>query len=148
VFLADGPLGDAVVLAASLGQRTTLRVGVLVDLIQGVHRHPTVLARELTTLDQVCPGRTVLAFQPPFGAEVLEAVQICRSMWRNGTVASEGPIYPVPGATNRPMPPTADSPKVALDLRGGAEVPADLRQSVDYLLIPTDDPDVCQMQPA
>jgi alkanesulfonate monooxygenase SsuD/methylene tetrahydromethanopterin reductase-like flavin-dependent oxidoreductase (luciferase family) len=147
VILADGPLGDAVVLAAALGQSSSLTMGILVDLTHEAHRHPTVLARELTTLDHVCPGRTLVAFSAPHGVEVHEAIRICRAMWRNGDVSSVGPIYPVPGAINLPIPPTADSPKVALDLRGGGEVPAGLRSLVDYLLLPTDDPAVCLMQP-
>ena len=40
-------------------------LGVRVDLGTQPHRHPTILAREMTTFDRVSGGRAMLAFTPP-----------------------------------------------------------------------------------
>ena len=132
VFLADGPLGDPIVLAAGLaarlGDRTPdLLFGVRITLGPQPHRHPTIVAREMTTLDLVTGGRTVLAFMGPFdraNAEaVSEAISLCRDMWSEGVGVSEGPGYPVVGAINRPLPKRPGGPLVALDLTGGSALP-------------------------
>jgi alkanesulfonate monooxygenase SsuD/methylene tetrahydromethanopterin reductase-like flavin-dependent oxidoreductase (luciferase family) len=50
-----------------------------------------------------------------------EAIALCRAMWREGDASSEGQVYPVPGAVNRPRPTGEGSPLIALDLtRSGA----------------------------
>ena len=121
VFLTDGPLGDAIVLAAGLAARWTAEPGGstrpagVPDLFFGVrqqlgpvpHRHPTVLAREMTTLDHVTGGQAMLAFMGPFtpsvSAATAEAVTLCRDMWRKGIGVSGGPQYPAAGAVNRPL---------------------------------------------
>ena len=147
VFLRDGPLGDAIVLAASLSGRTTsILLGVRVGLRLDVHRHPTLLGREMTTLDLVCSGRSVLAFAAPFDDAVGEAIALCRAMWRDGVAASEGPHYPVAGAINRPRPTGDRSPLIALDLSDGSAAPPGLVPLADLLLLPAGQPDVCQMQ--
>ena len=83
-----------------------MRLGARVTLGAGTEqaRHPALLAREATSLDLVCGGRTMLCFAPPFGEGLEEAIVLCRAMWRDGTATSEGPVYPVPGAVNRPRP--------------------------------------------
>jgi alkanesulfonate monooxygenase SsuD/methylene tetrahydromethanopterin reductase-like flavin-dependent oxidoreductase (luciferase family) len=147
VFLTDGPLGDAVVLAAGLTSATTgLLLGVRVGLTAGAHRHPTVLARDLTALDHVSGGRAVLCVEAPFTDAVAEAVTLCRDMWWDGIATSEGPHYPVAGAINRPKAPGPTSPLLALDLTGGATPARDLLELVDLVLEPTEDPMVCRMQ--
>jgi alkanesulfonate monooxygenase SsuD/methylene tetrahydromethanopterin reductase-like flavin-dependent oxidoreductase (luciferase family) len=149
VFLADGPIGDAITLAGGLGVRhRSVLLGVLVTLSPTRQRHPTVLAREMTTLDHVCAGRSVLAFTPPFGDDVAEAAQLCRAMWRQGTAVSQGPHYAVPGAVNQPRPPSDASPQLALDLTDGTAAPPGLAELVDLLLRPTDRPGVCAVLPA
>jgi alkanesulfonate monooxygenase SsuD/methylene tetrahydromethanopterin reductase-like flavin-dependent oxidoreductase (luciferase family) len=147
IFLSDGPLGDATVLAAGLSP-TTARVllGVRADLMSEAHRHPTVLAREMTTLDHLCGGRSILSFSAPFTAAVTEAIALCRGMWTDGLAASEGPHYPVAGAINRPRPAGEHSPLIALDLSAGAIAPPELVELVDLLLLPTDVEGVCRMQ--
>jgi alkanesulfonate monooxygenase SsuD/methylene tetrahydromethanopterin reductase-like flavin-dependent oxidoreductase (luciferase family) len=147
VFLTDGPLGDAVVLAAGLSAATSrVLLGVRVGPTAEAHRHPTVLAREMTTLDLLCGGRAVLSFSAPFTDAVVEAVALCRAMWTEGIAAGEGPHYPVAGAINRPRPVGPGSPLIALDLTDGAAVPPGVIESVDLLLRPTADPGVCHMQ--
>jgi alkanesulfonate monooxygenase SsuD/methylene tetrahydromethanopterin reductase-like flavin-dependent oxidoreductase (luciferase family) len=149
VFLTDGPLGDAIVLAAGMaGASGSLLLGVRADLGRGPHRHPSVLAREMTALDHVCGGRSMLAFLPPHGEAVTEAARLCRAMWQQGTVVSDGPAYPVAGAVNLPMPPGPDSPRLALDLTDGSEPAPDMRHLVDFLLVPSEREGVCQVQPA
>jgi alkanesulfonate monooxygenase SsuD/methylene tetrahydromethanopterin reductase-like flavin-dependent oxidoreductase (luciferase family) len=151
IFFSDGPLGDAIVLAAGISASTSrILLGVRVELTAEAHRHPTVLAREMTTLDHVCGGRSVLGFRGPFTDAVGEAISLCRAMWIDGVAASEGPHYPVAGAINRPRPPGPESPLIALDLTdaGAAGAPPEIVAQVDFLLRPTGDPDVCLLQRA
>lgn len=116
VLVAGGPLGDPFVLLAGLGDAVPgVTLAARVALGED-GRHPTLLAREATSLDLVDGGRTVLCFGPPFGEGLDEAIRICRAMWRDGTATSEGPVYPVPGAVNRPGPVGEGSPLIALDL--------------------------------
>jgi alkanesulfonate monooxygenase SsuD/methylene tetrahydromethanopterin reductase-like flavin-dependent oxidoreductase (luciferase family) len=137
VFLTDGPLGDAIVLAAALGYWATgLLLGVRVTLGSQPHRHPTVLAREMTTFDLVCGGRAVLALTEPFTDATAEAISLCKNMWRNGVAVSEGPYYPVAGAINRPLPQRPGGPPVALDLTGSSAAPASLLDLCDLVLVP------------
>jgi alkanesulfonate monooxygenase SsuD/methylene tetrahydromethanopterin reductase-like flavin-dependent oxidoreductase (luciferase family) len=147
VFLSDGPLGDAVVLAAGLRVGPSLLLGVCTNLEVGAHRHPTVLAREMTTLDHLCGGRTILVVGPAHGEAAREALTLCRAMFRQGLAMSEGPVYPVPGAVNRPGPPTPTSPRLALDLTDGGVADPALLGLVDLVLMPTETPGVCLLQP-
>jgi len=137
VFLADGPLGDAIVLSAGLAALTPdLRFGVRYALGPRPHRHPTILAREMTTLDHVSGGRVLLAFLGPFTDATTEAIVLCREMWSLGIGVSEGPHFPAVGAINRPLPRTPDGPPVALDLTDGS-VPAEAHLRVcDLVLVP------------
>jgi len=118
VLVGSSPLGDPFVLLAGLSdgvQGLTLVVRVVLG---GDGRHPTLLAREATSLDLVDGGRTVLCFGPPFGEGLDEAIGICRAMWREGTATNDGPVYPVADALNRPRPAGDASPLIALDLTG------------------------------
>ena len=137
VFLADGLLGDAVVLAAGLATRSPgILLGIRVNLGNQPHRHPTVLAREMTTLDHVCEGRSIVAFRGPFTDAVGEAITLCRHMWRDGVAASDGPYYPVAGAINRPRPMRPGGPLVALDMTGGAVAAPSFLAACDLVLVP------------
>ena len=149
VFLADGPLGDAIVLAAGLaaglatGRATAppdLLFGVRISLGPQPHRHPTILGREMTTLDHVSGGRSVLAFMSPFTPAVGEAITLCRDMWRKGIAVSDGPHYPVVGAINRPRPKRPGGPPIALDLTDGAVPPPALLAACDLVLLPAGAP--------
>jgi alkanesulfonate monooxygenase SsuD/methylene tetrahydromethanopterin reductase-like flavin-dependent oxidoreductase (luciferase family) len=137
VFFTSGPLGDAITLAAGLCLAEPMLVfGIRTNLSSEPHRHPTVLARDMTAFDLVCRGRSLLAFTPPFSDAVAEAMELCRAMWREGVAASEGPHYPVAGAVNRPKPRQEGGPRLALDLTDG--IPADpaLMAMADLLLVP------------
>ena len=96
LFVSEGPLGDPIVLAAGLGPsvpRVLLgaRLGLAPD-----GRHPALLARDMTSLDLVCGGRSVLCFTPPFDDRLAEAITLCRAMWQDGEVASDGPCSRCP----------------------------------------------------
>ena len=63
-----------------------------------------MLARDITSLDLVCGGRSVLCFAPPFGDSLEEAISVCRALWRAGEAVNEGPRFPVRAAANRSRP--------------------------------------------
>jgi alkanesulfonate monooxygenase SsuD/methylene tetrahydromethanopterin reductase-like flavin-dependent oxidoreductase (luciferase family) len=153
VIVQEGPLGDPLVLAGALSTVLTRPLlGVAVSL-DDESRHPAVLARDTTALDLLCGGRTLLCFVPPFGPGHVEALTLCRAMWRDGDASSDGPFYPVRDAVNRPQPASATSPAVALDLSavGADSVPNDtalheLLGLVDLVLRPGDRPDRCRLE--
>ena len=146
VFLSEGPLGDPIVLAAGLSQAVPdLLLGARVALVPG-GRHPSMLARELTSLDLVCGGRSVLCFTPPFDDRLADAIALCRALWRDGESSSAGPHFPVEHAVNRPRPAGPDSPLIALNLTGGDRRPGRLGDAADLLLHPTDDAGLCRVE--
>ena len=156
VFVTTGPLGDAVTLAAGLSATTsTIRLGIRTNLSTEPHRHPTLLAREMTAFDLVSGGRSLLAFTPPFGDAVVEAIHLCRAMWREGVAASAGPHYPVAGAINRPQPRQPGGPPIAVDLTDGTRADPVLMAVADLLLVSTDSPapevlpglELCRIRP-
>jgi alkanesulfonate monooxygenase SsuD/methylene tetrahydromethanopterin reductase-like flavin-dependent oxidoreductase (luciferase family) len=137
LFLRDGPLGDAIVLAAAVGSWVPgVQLGVRIDLGTQPHRHPTVLAREMTTFDRVSGGRAVLAFTGPFTEATTEAATLCRAMWTDGIAVGTGPHYPVAGAINRPLPVRPGGPPIALDLTDGAVAEPGLLALCDFVLVP------------
>jgi len=178
VVVRPGPLGDAVVLAAGLSSSVVgagVLVGALVDLGRD-GRHPALVARDLTGLDHVSGGRSIVACPPPFDDALAEALALCRTMWREGHAASDGPAFPVSGARHHPRPRREGGPAVALDLTAGGgggdgdgdggragmgpgrgaeragsavpALPAALRELADFVLWPTDQPSVCRMERA
>jgi alkanesulfonate monooxygenase SsuD/methylene tetrahydromethanopterin reductase-like flavin-dependent oxidoreductase (luciferase family) len=156
VLLGRGPLGDPFVLLAGLSEAVRgLWLGAHVTLSEGTEgeaeeRHPALLAREATSLDLVCGGRTFLCFGPPFGPGLGEAIALCRAMWREGTATSEGPAYPAPGAVNRPQPAGDASPLIAVDLRrsGAREEAGGAAASADLVVVRGDGEDdaVCRVE--
>jgi len=127
----------ALLAAALLG----VRLGLSAD-----GRHPALIVRDLTSLDLVCGGRSVLCFTPPFDDRLAEAIALCRAMWRDGEAESEGPHFPVEHAVSLPRPAGAGSPLIALDLTGGEKLPGLLAGAADLLLHPTDDAAVCRVE--
>jgi alkanesulfonate monooxygenase SsuD/methylene tetrahydromethanopterin reductase-like flavin-dependent oxidoreductase (luciferase family) len=137
LFLRDGPLGDAIVLATAVGVWVPgVLLGVRIDLAAPFRRHPSVLAREMTTFDRVCGGRAVLAFTGPFDEATAEAVTLCRAMWTQEVAVGAGPHYPAPGAVNRPLPERPGGPPIALDLTDDAAAAPDLLALCDLVLVP------------
>ena len=144
VFVHAGALGDPLVLLAGLSPAVP---GVLLGARLGLAqdgRHPALLARDVTSLDLVCDGRSVLCFAPPFDDRLAEALTLCRALWQEGRADGGGPCYPVQDAVNRPRP-QGPGPLVALDLTGGAD-PGPLATAADLLVHPTGDPSVCRVE--
>ena len=95
-----------------------------------------MLARDITCLDLVSGGRSVLCFAPPFTEPLAEAISLCRALWLSGEVVHEGPHFPVRAAANRARPAGPRSPLIALDLSAGDALPAFLVGAADLLLWP------------
>ncbi len=134
VFVPESTLGDPFVLLAGLSPSVPrLLLGARVGL-SPEGRHPSLLARELTSLDLVCGGRSVLCCTPPFDDRLAEAVGLCRALWRDGHADGGGPHFPVRDAVNRPRPAGPGSPLVALDLTGGDDPPGRLAGMADLLV--------------
>ena len=161
VFFGPGPLGDPFVLAAGLSSAvSTPLLGVRVRL-STAERHPALLAREATSLDHICGGRTVLTFLPPLTDATAEAIALCRALWRDGIAEHGGVEYVVQGAVNRPRPPIEGSPLIALDTTSpvsatvtgstaseveAAAPPSWLTDAADLILLPTREPDRCMVE--
>jgi alkanesulfonate monooxygenase SsuD/methylene tetrahydromethanopterin reductase-like flavin-dependent oxidoreductase (luciferase family) len=145
VFVDEGPLGDPLVLLAGL---SPLVPGLLLGARLGLPedgRHPAVLARDMTSLDLVCGGRSVVCFRPPFDDRLAEAIALCRALWREGRADGGGPRFAVQDAVNRPCP-DDPGPLVALDLTGGGAPPDTLAAAADLLVCRTDDPTVVRVE--
>ncbi len=144
-FVDEGPLGDPLVLLAGLSPSVPgLLLGARLGLPQD-GRHPALLARDVTSLDLVCGGRSVVCFTPPFDDRLAEAIALCRALWRDGRADGGGPCFPVQEAVNRPHP-DGPGPLVALDLTGDADVPDALAAAADVLVRSTDDSTVCRVE--
>jgi alkanesulfonate monooxygenase SsuD/methylene tetrahydromethanopterin reductase-like flavin-dependent oxidoreductase (luciferase family) len=136
VFVRGGHRGDPIVLAAGLAPLVPdVLLGARIELGPG-ERHPALLARDLTSLDLACGGRSVLCFAPPFTEQLVEAALLCRALWGAGAVVSDGPHFPVRAAANRTRPTGEDSPLIAFDLTGGDELPPSLAAAGDLVLRP------------
>ena len=147
VFLTNGPLGDPVVLAAGLAPSVPgVLLGARIEL-GPEERHPAMLARDLTSLDLACGGRSVLCFAPPFSEPLAEAALLCRALWHAGEVVSDGPYFPVQAAANRTRPAGERSPVIAFDLTAGDELPTFLAAAGDFVLRPlTGTTDACRLE--
>ena len=147
VFVDEGPLGDPIVLAAALSPLVPdILIGARLQLAEG--RHPAMLARDFACLDLISEGRSVLCLMPPFTPieRAVEAVRLCRALWRPGDVTSEGPYFQVDAALNRARPASTDSPLVALDLTESDDVPAPLLDLADALVRVDGDYGSCRLE--
>jgi alkanesulfonate monooxygenase SsuD/methylene tetrahydromethanopterin reductase-like flavin-dependent oxidoreductase (luciferase family) len=147
VFLRSGPLGDPIVLAAGLATLVPdLLLGARIEL-GPEERHPAMLARDLTSLDRACGGRSVLCFAPPFTEQLAEAALLCRALWEAGEVVDDGPHFPVRAAVNRARPAGDRSPLIAFDLTAGDELPDYLVGAGDLRLrAVAGTPETCRME--
>ena len=146
VFLRAGELGDPIVQAAGLAPDVPrLLLGARIGLDRR-ERHPAMLAREITSLDLICGGRSVLCFAPPFADSLEEAIAVCRALWRSGEAVCDGPQYPVRAAPNRSRPLDETGPLIALDLSSGEGVPRSLAGAADLLLRPADTSAACTLE--
>jgi alkanesulfonate monooxygenase SsuD/methylene tetrahydromethanopterin reductase-like flavin-dependent oxidoreductase (luciferase family) len=133
LFVGDSPQGDPVVLAAALSDAVRGPLLGVCTVVGAGGRHPAILARELTCLDLVHGGRTVLCFCPPFMDDLAAVIAMCRDLWRDGTASGRAGPFEVDGALNRPRPPDG-TPLVALDLTNDPHLSDDLRRAADLLL--------------
>lgn len=154
---AEGPVGarawpdpeeswcDPCTLAAGVVARIDAGlVGVVSPLPAG--RHPSVLAREVTTLDVLSGGRAALrlcwdAPEPvdaaAAGEHLVDAMAVCAAMVRGGVPAYDGRHFHVSGARNRPAPVRAGGPPLLVSappeltaaLAGGDEAEAARRSA-------------------
>ena len=112
---------------------TSLRLGTYVYLL-GL-RHPFVTARAFATLDWVSGGRAVigagagwlqeewraLGIDPATrGARLDEAIEVCRRLWTEETVANDGPCFPFAEVAFEPKPVQQPIPILV----GGESAPA------------------------
>ena len=147
VFLGESVLGDPIVLVAGLAPGVPrVLLGARVELGR-TERHPAMLARDITCLDLVCGGRSVLCFAPPFTEPLAEAILLCRALWLPGEAVHRGPHFLVQAAANRARPAGRQSPLIALDLSAGGALPDFLVGAADLLLWPTaESPAVCRLE--
>jgi hypothetical protein len=147
VFVTGGPLGDPVVLAAGLAPSVPdVLLGARIEL-GPEERHPAMLARDLTSLDLACGGRSVLCFTPPFPEPLAEAALLCRALWQVGEVVTDGPYFPVRASANRSRPAGQRCPLIAFDLTAGGELPTFLAAAGDLVLRPVaGTPDACRLE--
>lgn len=91
------------------GRSTRIRLGILIAHLQ--HRLPTVIGREIASLDLLSGGRAELAFGPAESLNEIEALDETIDLVRAiveageaGTVASTGRHFPLMGAQRGPLP--------------------------------------------
>ena len=141
----EGPYFEAWTLLAGLAARTEkIRIGVLVT--SNTFRYPTVLAKEVVTVDHISNGRLEFGFgagwYPPehtmFGLDFpetkelvgrfREAVEIIDKILRNDTTSYDGKYYRAEGLRNRPAPVQKPRPPFLL----GAFGPKMLKLVAEY----------------
>jgi alkanesulfonate monooxygenase SsuD/methylene tetrahydromethanopterin reductase-like flavin-dependent oxidoreductase (luciferase family) len=123
----DGPCLEASTLLSALALKTSqIRIGVLV--YGNTHRHPAVFAKEMTTVDHVSGGRTIIgigtgwnerehtAFSIPFPSagdrvEMLEeSIQVMRMLFSQQRTTFAGAHYQFDDAPFSPKPIQAKMP--------------------------------------
>ena len=108
------------ILAAAAGATANLRLGTFITNV--MNRHPAVLARMASTLQQASGGRFTLGIgiggnaaehraygidfpEVPERADRLEeAIAVIRALWSGGPVSREGRFYPLADAHAFPVP--------------------------------------------
>ena len=126
-----GPYFEAWTLLAGLAAVTrTIRIGVLVSC--NTFRHPSLLAKEIVTIDHISNGRLEIGLgagwyepeHPMFGIELPpppervarfgEAVDIIDSLMRNEVSSYQGAYYQLHEAPTRPRPIQQPRPPLVL----------------------------------
>jgi F420-dependent oxidoreductase-like protein len=142
----DEPMFEAYSLLGALAART--RSARLGSLVTGVtYRNPGLLAKAVTTLDVLSQGRAVLGIGaawfereheglgfafPPLSERferLEEALQICRSMFREDAPSFDGRYYRLDHAVNRPRPVQPGGPPILI---GGSGEQKTLRLVAEY----------------
>jgi alkanesulfonate monooxygenase SsuD/methylene tetrahydromethanopterin reductase-like flavin-dependent oxidoreductase (luciferase family) len=126
---ATTPGPEAYTLLGALATCTSrVELGALVSEV--ACRHPSILAKVVTTLDVITSGRAVLGIgtaTPPgaaslsadtttdAGRRLAEAVQICRAMFTHDDVSFTGTHYRIEHARNLPPPVRPGGPRILID---------------------------------
>ncbi len=118
LWLAERPDGlDPVPLLGALSVRTSmLGLGLMVRPALG--RHPSIVARDVTALDQLSGGRAAVGLvgegeDPMDVARLGEAAGLVARLLREVEVTAAGRFYEVAGLTLRPRPVRPEGPPVA-----------------------------------
>lgn len=129
-----GPRFPEAMTACSVLAAATSRIELLPYVLVFGYRHPVFLAKQIATLDFLCPGRLVLGagvghlqrefevLGAPFGdrgAMADEAIQVMRELWTNPQPRFEGKYFQVDDLAFEPRP--AQCPKILI---GGNSKPA------------------------
>jgi alkanesulfonate monooxygenase SsuD/methylene tetrahydromethanopterin reductase-like flavin-dependent oxidoreductase (luciferase family) len=103
---------DPMPLLGSLARTSSLGLGLMVRPSNG--RHPSVLARDVTTLDLLSDGRAAIALvEEGAGLERLgEATSILHLLLTEHELTVVGRFYEVTELTTRPRPPSPGGPPV------------------------------------
>jgi F420-dependent oxidoreductase-like protein len=131
----DGPCLEGWTLLAALAASTSrIRLGTLVTGM--THRHPSVLATEVVTVDHVSGGRVECAVGAAWNGEehgelgidfpgvrermerLEEGVQVLRLLFSGERVSFEGAHYRLRDALFRPRPVQSPSPPIWIGARG------------------------------
>jgi probable F420-dependent oxidoreductase len=113
------PIGDPLLQLAQLAAVSDrLLLGTAVYLLP--LRHPTLVAKQIATLDRMCGGRLVFGvgiggeFPTEYaacgvplrerGARLSEAIPLLRRLWSGETIEHPGPHYPLPPVRLLPKP--------------------------------------------
>jgi len=113
-------------LAWASGQSERLTFGTGIFLLP--LRHPTPVAKVISTLDHFCDGRLIFGvgvggeFPNEFaacgvpvserGARLNEAISVLRKLWQGGEVRNEGKFYPFPDVELLPTPRQKGGPPI------------------------------------
>lgn len=143
------PMLESYTLLGGLAARTSrIRLGTMVTGV--TYRNPALLAKIVTTLDVISAGRAMLGIGaawydveheglgvafPPVGERMdrlEEAVQICRSMFRDEVATFEGRYYSVHEARNLPRPVQPGGPPILIGGGGEKRTLALVAKYADY----------------
>jgi probable F420-dependent oxidoreductase len=137
-YAATMPILEALTLMAYLAAATS-RVTLGTEVLVLPQRHPTLVAKQVSTIDTLSGGRVRLgvgvgwqeseyeALGEDFhtrGARMDEAIQLLRASWRDAQIDLTGPHYPVTAMAMEPKPPQGGR----LPIWVGGNSPAALRR--------------------
>src|SRR5499425_979733 len=118
-YPAQMPILEALMVLSYMAAVTT-RVTLGTEVLVLPHRHPTLVAKQVSTLDTLSGGRVRLgvgvgwqeseyeALGEDFstrGARMDEAIALLRTWWNDAQVDVAGPRYPVTAMAMEPKPP-------------------------------------------